>query len=469
MSWTYTVKELAKAIGVQSVPSDGFFHAVSTDSRTLKAGSVFFALKGERFDGKEFVSQAFAKGATAAVTTEPNPDGLCLVVDDPLAALQQFAAYHRKKLRLSVIAITGSCGKTTTKDMIAEVLGERYRVVKTKGNLNNEIGCPLSLLEIDDRTEKAVIEMGASHPGDISELCRMAQPTESAVTLVAPAHLEGFGSIQRVAETKAEIVEALPPDGVFYVNMDDEWCVRMSEKFLGKKIRYGTRGDIVLKSFHRENSGEMRLVIDPLGEMLLPLPSSAHITNVLLAVAVGMHHGVGMRHGVCDTPRYYEIPLRRALENSNRFKVSQVAGVEIIDDTYNANPASMRAALKALAERAAAPRIAVLGDMLELGEQAKFYHRQLGREAANLGIDCVFVRGSFAEDVVAGAREEHIRHAEVIQDPQELAHAVYAELRPGGVVLVKGSRSMKMEDVVHALRTILLQDLPDSSGRHTSD
>lgn len=455
MGWTYTLGELARALGVAPPAANVSFHAVSTDTRTLEPGSVFFALKGDRFDGNAFVSEAFAKGAVAAVTSASHDAGPCLIVSDPLAALQTFARWHRNRYGLSVIAITGSCGKTSSKDMIAAVLAKRYRVVKTRGNLNNEIGCPLSLLDIDDATEKAVVEMGAAHLGDIARLCELAQPTESAVTMVAPAHLEGFGSIQNVAAAKGEIVEALPADGVFYVNMDNEWCVRMAEKFQGKKVRYGTAGDVVLESCVREPSGEFRLHVRPVGELRLPLPSRAHVWNALLAIAVGMQHGVGMRHGVCESPRYFEEPLREACTLSSRFKIIKIGAIEIIDDAYNANPTSMAAALEALVERPARRRAAAIGDMLELGAESPMYHRQIGERAGELHVDYVFARGEYAEMVVEGAKSRGVEHAAVIQDPEKMADAIRNILEPGDTLLIKGSRGMKMEKVIDALKNFL--------------
>lgn len=456
MGWTHTLKELSAVIDAAPVSPGVAFHAVSTDTRTLIPGAVFFALKGERFDGNAFVGEAFAKGACAAVTTRPSDAGPCLVTPDPLAALQRFAAWHRQRFAPALIAITGSCGKTTSKDLVAAVLGSRHRIVKTRGNLNNEIGCPLSLLEIDDGTDAAVIEMGASHVGEIARLCRWAQPTEAAVTLVAPAHLEGFGSVRKVAQAKAEIVDALPSDGVFYVNMDDEWCVRMAESFPGVKVRYGTLGDVVLEGCERDPSGDMRLRVRPVGELRLPIPSRAHAWNVLLAIAVGLRHGVGTRHGVCESARYYEVPLRRACLESSRFKVLSAGGVEIIDDSYNANPASMAAALDALAERPARNRVAAFGDMLELGNEAPVYHRRLGEQAGKLGLGCVFARGTFAQHIVDAARAAGVSCAEVVQDHGRMAEALRAVVGPGDVVLVKGSRGMKMECVVEALMQLLV-------------
>ncbi|MCC6698462.1 MAG: UDP-N-acetylmuramoyl-tripeptide--D-alanyl-D-alanine ligase [Candidatus Hydrogenedentes bacterium] len=446
MPWTYTLEDLGHILGVpHSGTASCAFQSVSTDSRTLVPGQVFFALSGEKFDGSQFVGEAFAKGAAAAVTTRARDGGPCCVVPDVLQALQRFAAHHRRQYRPLVLAITGSCGKTTSKDFVAAVLGSRMKTIKTQGNLNNEIGCPLSLLQIDDGTEAAVIEMGAARLGNIRELCELAKPAESAITLVAPSHLAGFGSIENVAATKAEIAEALPPDGVFYVNIDDPWCTWASERFPGEKVRYGSAGDVVLESCAFDANGEMTLNVHPAGELHLPLACRAHATNVLLAIAVGL------RHGITD----FEGPLREAAANRVRFKIRTVGVIEAIDDTYNASPVSMAASLEGLAERPASGRkFAALGDMLELGPDAARLHQEVGELAGRLGLDAVFARGDHASVMIEAARRSGVPHAEVIQDPQSMAAAIHGISGPGDVLLVKGSRGMRMERVIEALASM---------------
>lgn len=443
MSWNYSLTELASAIGCVSPKDEKHFSSISTDTRTLNPGDVFFALSGDRFDANEFLDSAFEQGACAAVATRASEKGPCLVVDDTLHALQGFAQWHREHFTLPVIAITGSCGKTTAKDLAAELLATRYRVVKTRGNLNNDIGVPLSLARIDGETERAVIEMGANHPGEIAALCALARPSEAAITMIAPAHLEGFGTIERVAAAKAEIVERIGPSGIFYQNNDDPHCVRIGNSFQGEIVRFGSSGDVTLRRREILESGETRLEVDPLGRITLPLPCPAHATNVLLAVAVGMRHGI----------EEFEGPLRRALAESSRFRVFRVGPWEILDDTYNANPASMNAAFEALAARTQPGcKVAALGDMLELGADSKRLHRELGRHAAAYGVTHVFVRGSFAEDVVAGALEGGCPDARAIESPEEIAAAVHALKPEGGSLLAKGSRGMRMEQVIEALR-----------------
>ena len=443
MDWRYTIDRLADVVGAAS-PATGAtaFVRACTDTRRLEPGDVFFALKGERFDGNRFVGEAFARGAVAAVTTTPNDAGPCLVVEDPLDALQQFAAFHRAQYQVPVIAITGSCGKTTAKDLIAAVLGTRYTVAKTPGNLNNDIGCPLSLLEIGGKTDVAVIEMGANHAGEIAALCRLVQPTEAAITMVAPAHLDGFGTVENVASAKAEIVEALGSKGVFYVNVDDPWCRHMAERFSGEQVRFGSSGEVVLEACAFTGPGEMRLDIAPVGELRLPLACRAHAVNVLLAVAVGLRHGV----------QEFQDPLRKACGNSTRFKVVTIGPLVVIDDTYNANPASMAAALEALAEwPVQGARMAALGEMLELGDAAAGLHRDVGVLAARLGVTDLFVKGAHARDVAAAAEGVH---AEVMDGPEAIAAAIHGLARPGDMLLVKGSRGMRMERVLEALREL---------------
>ncbi len=447
MPWTYSLSQLADVIGTQTERGNLAFCRASTDTRTIMPGDVFFALRGERFDGNRFVQDAFLKGAVGVVATEPHDGGPCLIVPDTLEALQQFAAYHRRQFDIPLLALTGSCGKTTAKDMTARLLGTKLRVVKTLGNLNNEIGCPQSLLQIDADTDMAVIEMGANHPGEIARLCTLARPTESAITIIAPAHLEGFGTIENIAKAKGEIVESLPNDGTFYVNMDDARCVRIAQSFSGEKVRFGHSGDVALESCDMAGPGEMRLRIHPIGELRLPLACRAHAANVLLAVAVALRHGV----------TEFEGPLREACAASTRFKVLPLGPLTIIDDSYNANPASMAAALEALAEwPTQGARFAALGEMLELGEAAAALHGEIGERAAVLGTDHLFALGPHADDMVRAAHASGALHAEVLDDPNDIAQTVYHLARHGDILLVKGSRGMRMERVIEALRAMYI-------------
>lgn len=442
MPWHYTLDELARILGEAAPDADTAFSAVSTDSRTVRPGEVFFALDGERFDGNLFVDDAIGNGAAAVVAKRAAASGPSIVVADPLAALHAFAAHHRRRFDLPVLAITGSCGKTTAKDLCAAVLGTRFQVTKTQGNLNNAIGCPRSLLEIQPETGFAVIEMGANHMGEIADLCALARPTESAITIIAPAHLEGFGSIDNVATAKGEIAEALPPSGRFYVNLDDPRCRAIGERIAAETVRFGTGGDVAIEEFTRMSPLETRVRIAPVGTLHLPLLCRAHVTNVLLAVAVGLHHGV----------TEFEGPMREALERTTRFKYRRIGPVDVIDDTYNANPASVQAALAAAAEwPGVTRRIAVLGDMFELGADAPEWHAAMGTAAAEAGIDILFGMGEHACATISAARAAQLPHAEHFDSHDTIAEAVHALARPGDLLLVKGSRGMRMERVLERL------------------
>lgn len=443
MSWTYTIDELAAILGVEYNGQARPFHGVSTDTRKIERGEVFFALSGENYDGAAFAEEALAKGAAAVVTTRPISSESSLIVSDPLAALQRFAAEHRRRHDIFLVAITGSCGKTSSKDLIAGLLASKYEVIKTQGNLNNEIGCPLSLLRMDAATDCAIIEMGANHAGEIARMCKLARPTDAAITMVAPAHLEGFGSIEKVAKAKGEIITGLAAEGTFYLNVDCSWCVRMAEGHPGPIVCYGSQGDVVLKSCERMASGEMQLDVEPVGRLVLPLVSRAHVHNVLLAIAVGV------RHGVED----FEAPLAAVCAAGGRIKIFDAGPLKIIDDTYNANPASVRAAIETLMEQPGnGARMAALGDMFELGEAAPELHRQVGAEAARLGVSHLFSMGAHAGAMIEGAQGVQTVYTHQAETPQTLVDDVIRLVKPGDILLVKGSRGMRMERVIDALR-----------------
>jgi UDP-N-acetylmuramoyl-tripeptide--D-alanyl-D-alanine ligase len=402
------------------------------------------------------VDAAFEKGAAAAVCTQAHERGPCLVVENPLLALQHFAAAHRKDWGGPLLAITGSCGKTTSKDFCAAVLGSVYpKVAKTKGNLNNEIGCPLSLLQLGADTGMAVMELGANHPGEIRMLAGLAKPTESAITMIAPAHLEGFGSVEGVAAAKAEIMEALDETGCYYVNNDDPRCRAIGERFSGKKIYFGKEGDVALEEGGYTAGGELTLLIDPVGRITLPLPVLAHATNVLLAVAVGLQHGA----------TEFEAPMRAACKAHARVKTLRIGPIEVIDDTYNASPASMIAALEALAARPGkGKRIAALGGMMELGEDAEMWHRKVGEAAGRCKIAHVFTFGPHGDAMLDAALNNGVPHGAYMQTHQAMAAAIAEIVEEGDLLLLKGSRLMKMESLIPELEKLFAAVSPQSGG-----
>ena len=447
MPWSYPLRTIAEALGVSTPTVDATITGISTDTRTLSPGDLFVALKGESFDGNAFVQDALAKGAVAAIAAAPGADpARTLVVEDGLAALQSLAAWHRAQFDIPVFALTGSCGKTTTKDLVAGALGARFRVMKTHGNLNNEIGLPHSLFRIDDTTEMAVMEMGANHQGEIARLCEIARPTESAITMVGEAHLEGFGgTLADVARAKGEIMRGLPSDGTFYANQDDPHCKAIGEAYGGRVVTFGTSGDVVLEQCGFDERGELALTISPIGGIRLPVHTRAWSHNILLAVAVALDHGVD------DV----EEPLRAACEGLTRVKVSMIGPLRVIDDSYNANPGSMRAAFQTLADLTnghGGKRIAALGEMKELGEHAPELHRKTGAAAAAFGVTHCYCYGPHAAYLAEGAQGAGIDPAEALDSHAAIAERIAAIAEPGDTLLVKGSRGVTMEKVMDALK-----------------
>lgn len=438
MSISYTLAEASALLGLTlntDAPEDTIITGVSTDTRSLQPGDLFFALNGENFRGDDFVEEAFRKGAVAAVTDGAHHSGPVFHTTASLTALQQMAKAHREQCSARIIGITGSCGKTTAKDMIATLLSTEYLVEKTQGNLNNDIGCPLSLFRLSKATHFGIIELGANHPGEIKMLSQIAQPEEGVVTLVAPAHLEGFGSLEGVARAKSELMEALPPSGCFYVNMDDPWCRRMGKAFPGESIRFGTGGDVYLKDLHFDDAGDMVLKVHPIGTLRLPLRIRAHVSHVLLAVAVGLRHGI----------LSFEEPLRQACRQAARFQESIFQGVQVLDDSYNANPTSMKASLEALRDYPGKRKIAIVGDMYELGDTAQSLHEDIGTFAASLSLDAFLVLGEYGPAMAARAQAEGLTEAQACTSHEEAAQWLLAHAEEGDVVLFKGSRGMQME------------------------
>lgn len=446
MSWSYTLDDLAHAAGATTNAGNVRVSGVSTDTRKLKSGQLFVALQGDNYDANNFLEQAYAQGAAAVVTNRADTPTPAIVCGDPLDALQRIAAWHRQRFDIPVLGITGSVGKTTTKDFTATLLASRFNVIKTPGNLNNAIGCPLSLLEMQEDTGFAVIEMGANHPHEIADLCQLAQPTESVITLVGATHVEGFGgTLDHVAKAKAEIVEGLRPGGCFYVNTDNPWCVKIGKAYDGPKVYFGGQGDVRLKSCTPAPDGGMILDITPIGRVHLPLSVPAQAASVLIAVAVGLRHGL----------TEFEEPLRKACLEAPRFRVSTLGPLRVFDDSYNASPPSMRAALAALHLHQGGRRFAALGDMFELGPMTESAHAELGEEAARHGVDRLFTLGAQADRVAEAARSAGLSNAAAYPSHEAIARAVLEHAQPGDALLVKGSRGMRMEGVIKAMETLL--------------
>ena len=437
--------EAATALGLGAAGKDTTFHGVSTDSRTTPAGALFVAVRGPTFDGHDFVGAAAARGAAAAlVERAPDVPVPFILARDSVRAFGRLAAAWRGRFRDLVLAgITGSNGKTTVKEMVAAILRTLGPVSATRGNLNNEIGVPLTLCDLDAGHRTAVVELGANHRGEIASLTALARPSVGVITQCAPAHLEGFGSIEGVARAKGELFEALPEDAVAVVNADDPWA-DLWRGLAGsrRRISFGAGADADVRVHAASVAGRTHVALDtPAGrvEFDLALAGAHNALNAGAAAAAALAAGAGLdaiREGLASV----RSPKGR-LEPKHGPR-----GAKIIDDTYNANPASLRAGLRVLAATPA-PRWLVLGDMAELGPEGASLHAEAGHDARRHGVERLLVVGELGVEAARtfGAGATHF------PDCIALLDRLRDELPAGATVLVKGSRSMAMERVVDAL------------------
>lgn len=436
---------------------------ISTDSRKLKKGELFVALKGERFDGHDFIPQAIKKGAAGVVVKRgfpileintPPKDFFIIQVKDCLKALGDLAHFLRKKSDVKVIAITGSNGKTTTKEMTALVLKEHFEhVLKSEGNMNNLIGLPLSLLHLTPETKVAVLEMGMNHPGEIRRLAEIACPDIGLITNIGPAHLEGLGSLPNIQKAKGELFKMLKGDNFALVNYDDPLIKEIAQDCKAKRITFGLHKGAEVSGkdirFFKDGSVNFKLITST-DEVVIKLKAYGihHVYNALAAAATGIVLGVKLSEISRGLSRFSPLKGRSQIIELNN-------GIMLIDETYNANPVSMEIALKTLnALKGKGRGVAVLGDMLELGIASKFYHKKIGRVAAKTGTDYLVLLGEFAPLVAQGASASGFTAERIFigKDCKEIAFYLKCLLNKGDWVLIKGSRGMQMERVIEYLR-----------------
>ena len=419
---------------------------VTTDSRAAGPGTVFFALAGDRFDGHDFVGDVLARGGTGAVVAESHasaraevPAGSFVVgVDDPLVALGQLARSVRRSADVPVIGLTGSSGKTTTRDMIAAVMRTAGSGLATTGNFNNLVGLPLTLMHLQDDHAWIVLEMGMSAPGEIRELARIAEPGIRLVTNVAAAHLEFFADLDGVARAKGELFEDARPGEVLITNADDPRSALFPRPDGTREIRFGARAeaDVRILRVDAADLDGSRAVLSLFGDELtcdVPLPG---------------------RHNVAQATASAAATLSGVRVTGGRMQVREIGDVHVIDDTYNANPRSVAAALETLVTgEGGGRRFAVLGDMLELGVTGAELHREIGETAAALDVDRLMVTGPLGRHLAEGARAAGMSPERVgwYASHDDLVHDLLAELEAGDRVLVKGSRGMHMERVVQGI------------------
>lgn len=473
----FTAEEILRAVRGKLLGGDPRkrFMGISTDTRTLGPDELFIAIEGERFDGHVFFPQALARGAGGVMgrfgSLNPPPQGwidpaVLIEVEDPLYGLGEIARYWRGKHPIPLLAITGSNGKTTTKEMVAGILSRDHVVLKNEGNLNNQIGLPLTLLGLRGHHRSAVVEMGLNEPGEIRRLTEIAQPQFGLITQVAPVHLEGLGSIEGVAKAKGDLFNALTEEHTAVVNLDDPWVMRLAEECAARRITFGRGEKAMVQASHLEpfHAGGAKITLK-IGRQESHVRMRCHglpcLQNGLAAAASAWAMGASAAHIVQGLEDFRPFPMRLTV-------IPLKQAIHLIDDSYNSNPVSASAALETLCHLARGRTMAILGDMLELGDQTEQAHRTTGKRAADLGVQMLIAVGDWAEALSRGARESTSPPQEIhtVASAQEASSIVLEGCRPGDWILVKGSRRMAMERVVDALMARFGSAEPRPRGAH---
>jgi UDP-N-acetylmuramoyl-tripeptide--D-alanyl-D-alanine ligase len=437
--------------------ADTLVQRVCTDSRQAQAGDVFFAVKGDRFDGHDFLNEVAAKGVVAVVVEQekiptPLPECAVLVVRDTRVALGKFASAHRRGFDLPVICVAGSNGKTTVKELIASALGQKLAVLRSEASFNNDIGVPLTLLRLEKSHQAAVVEAGTNHPGELAPLVKMIQPKYGVITNIGREHLEFFGDVAGVAREEGSLAELLPADGRLFVNGDNEWTEKIVRRARAGVVRVGLgeRNDWRAKGIRPDKNGVTFRVDAPKiewnGEYRINLLGRHQVSNALFAMAVGEELGLGrpvVRDGLAGCK-----PAKM------RLQFWEAGGVRVLDDTYNANADSALVALETLCDLPLqGRRVAVLGDMNELGAHSEAAHAEVGRRAAELGIGQLFAVGKMAPVTARAARDAGLNRVIEFADVETAMAAVKSFLKTGDVVLLKASRSVRLERIGEMLKT----------------
>ena len=454
-----TVAEIVAAVGGELLGSfdpNAVITEVDTDSRKMHQNSLFVPLCGENFDGHVYLHQALCSGALGCLTKYPvgerRTDRFYIQVADTTTALGDLARYYRSKFDIQVIGITGSVGKTTTKDMVAAVLSQKYRVLKTQGNYNNNIGVPKTLFGLDSSHQVAVVEMGMNHKGEIDYLTRIAQPDVAVITNVGDAHIENLGSRENTLRAKAEIFNGLKPGGMAVLNGDDLLLAKLDQVLIHPITWYGESQRCAFRCLDIHEAGHdcMSLeAVTPLGNLKTTIHClGKHLLYpALSAAAVGAAFGLSLEE-LCRGIESF-VPTKMRMD-----VVRCKDGITILNDTYNANPQSMRAAVDVLANYSGAYRIAVLGDMLELGDLGPVLHESVGQFVGSSGIDCLITVGELGEYIAQGAQSAGLGEVYARPNREEAKVVLEQVLQPGAVVLCKASRGMKFEELVEFIKRL---------------
>lgn len=460
------IKDVIEAVNGTLVfgVSDLGVTSVSIDSRSLENGALFVPLKGERFDGHDFIKKALERGAAGFLTERWNeqirlqinvhlgPKVAIIKVKDTLKALQDLSRYYRSRLKLKVVGVTGSTGKTSTKDMISSVLAEKFAVVSSEKSFNNEIGVPLTILMADKMTDVLVAEMGMRGLGQIEALAEIAQPDVGVVTNVGKTHFELLGSEELIAQAKSELVKAVPSSGVVVLNQDDAWTKKLRELSKARVVTYGLSGKAAIRAD--------RIEVDPSGKpsfqlhsqdgtikIVLPVAGRHNVYNALAAAAVGFEFDLSQE--------MVKNGLEKTVLTEMRMQTFTTAdGMVVLNDAYNANPTSMKAALQTLSDfNSGSRKIAVLGDMLELGKLSDIAHFEIGEAVKQVGVDLLITVGEKGKRIAEGAirRGFDKRAAFICQTTAEASRILKVHLQPKDVILIKASRAMKLEEIVDCL------------------
>ena len=458
--------ELTKVVHgeIQSGPYNGdqVIRGISIDSRTMAKDDLFVAIPGERFDGHEFVKEAAEKGAKAAVIAKDKKHTIdqevfnkiaVVLVEDTKKALRDTASWHRRKFDIPTVAVTGTNGKTTTKDMIAEVLSSRFDVLKSPQSYNNLIGVPLTLFQLNSNSEALVIELGMSSPGEIGILTRISNPGMGVITNIGPAHLESMQSTEKIAQAKFELPDNMSSSKTLILNADDPILAnRIKQKKKDERvISFGIekKADFNADRIEVNGDGYISFRVNKDLTIDLGLLGIHNVYNALAAFAVGSLLELD--------PQKIKQKLERYIPSELRMELVQIRDIRVINDSYNANPVSVEKALETLKRiKIRGRKIAVLGDMLELGEMAKDFHLEVGRKAACLGVDLLVVVGELARFIGEGAKEAGMNSNNILtfENNQEVSLYLLENLKEGDLVLVKGSRKMKTEEVVLSLKSL---------------
>lgn len=460
-----TLLQIAAWAGAQVVSGDASLQAssFSKDTRTLQKGDLYIALKGESFDGNNFLAEAAARGAVGALYDDPQkiPQGLpsrfvLLYVEDGKEALQRLAAAWRKELSCRVVMITGSSGKTTTKDFVTAVLSTAQRVTATQGNYNNDLGLPLTMLRASRADEIAVWEVGMNHRGEIAPLALLGKPDIGIITNIGTAHIGFLGSQEMIATEKGDLLAALPEQGMAILPAVDNFCEALAQRTHATVMRVGLgRGELQAQKLEMNDAGTSFEIVheQKIYPAFLPVPGKHMVSNALLALATGMVCGISLEKGIAA--------LEKVHASKSRFSLTECHGIYLIDDTYNANPDSMEAALATVRTLPCrGRRIAVLGRMGEMGAYALEGYQRVGAAAA--GLDLLITVSPETVAMAHTALKEGVKEVHTVTNNREASDLLLALVKPGDLVLVKGSFTAKMKEVIETLKTQEKLEVPKS-------